>query len=251
MRRGIPAALLAALLPLGATAQGLDTTTYQSCMSGCDAALDACCVQGCAYQACIAAGAGGTSLFSGLGAAPGDMPGGETLADPAAAQAAVAACMPHVDALQKCRAAEAAARARTMPAAPEPTPFIALDCCRYWLEDRAGKQVVRGWYLGGRGQKIDYRSEPVHPLSLAGTANGMFALTSGIGYHIYFVDEGNPAPETALVYVTRFGPDRVENLYILRIAGRFYVRLAEDMSSGHVVYNTPDAPDAFYELPLD
>jgi len=243
---------LATLLPLGALAQGLDTATYQACMAGCDTALDACCVQSCGYRACIAAGAGGTSLFSNMGGTQGDIAeGAEALADPAAAQAAVAACMPHVDALQKCRAAEARARTAAKPEAPPPVPFIDMPCCRYWTEERGGKIVVRGWYVTEAGRRFDYTSEPVEPIFGQATTWGMFALTNGIGYHIYSVDEGQGLEQIdKLYYVTRFGPNGVENLYILRIGGRFSVRLNDDMSGGYVIYNTPFARDAFWELPL-
>lgn len=241
----ISACLLAIflLLPGVARAQSsIEALAFNDCRKGCDTMLDACCFESCAYSACIKGNSSVTAL--------NDMAGlGEQSRDVAGEQAAVAICMPKVQPLQDCRAREAAAMAARKPDAPEPVPFIALECCRYWAEQRGGKTVVTGWFLNAQGKKITYTSEPVHPMSQAGTAYGMFALTNGVGYHVYFVDEGNANIVNGLAYVVRFA-DKVEPLYMLRVGGRFYLRLAPDMSSGYVVYNTPDEPEAFYELPL-
>lgn len=227
------------LLPGFAAAQSsVEVLAFSDCMKACDAKLDPCCFESCAYSACIT----GNSQVSQqgdlaqLGAAPRDT---------GAEQAAVAVCMPKVQPLQDCRAREAAAISERN----RPKPFIDLACCRYWAEQRGGKTVVTGWFRNPAGRQVRYTSEPVHPMSRGATAYGMFALANGVGYHVYFVDEGKAEISNGLVYVTRF-EDKVEPLYILRIGGRFWVDLESDMSGGKVVYNTPDDVQAFYELPL-
>lgn len=227
------------VLPMPVRAQSAaEAWAMQECLGGCDATLDPCCFESCAYSACIAGNANVTAAADPTGFGAG-------VRDVAAEQAAVAICMPKVQPLQECRARESAAIA----ARDRPKPFIDLACCRYRAEDRGGATVVTGWFINPAGRKVPYTSEPIHPMSQSGTAYGMFALTNGVGYHVYFVDEGSPTLDNGLVYVTRFG-DKVEPLYILRVGGRFSLRLADDMSSGRVVYAPPGEPDAFYDLPL-
>ncbi|MDU8926605.1 hypothetical protein RXV86_04330 [Alisedimentitalea sp. MJ-SS2] len=79
---------------------------------------------------------------------------------------------------------------------PEGTPFMDMECCRWWEVNEGGRRV-KGWYVNKDGDKVAYTSAPLAMFD-PGFA-GLFAGASGNGYHVYRT--GTPGKTTHMIAV--------------------------------------------------
>lgn len=231
--------LASSFAPSAARAQ-MDVMLYQECLKDCGQYPSPCCKEVCAYRACIA---GQTQAKSRSGL---------DMVDPGAGDAARAACAPHEQIINDCVKKNAALEKRPQKAEPtEPAgpPFMNLPCCKYWLVQKDGRYYVTGYYFNQAKQKVDYTSDALSPVHLADTTKGLFAVTGGNGYHLYFHDDYDLKTGLGTFVVTRLG-DKVEPLHRIQFAGRCYLKFAPDFSYIEVIHNTPDDRQAFDKIVL-